>query len=380
MIPIFWRQVGRKIGEVSKLCHELGLPLISVKVVGKGRGTAGAGFYPLFEMLGMDTHGKSENELFSQELKNVRECKEWYRLADYLGLDLDIPRPSAVNDDNESGGITPTEPLNVEHLPVESTAWIFPSSIKTYDVIGAFCKFKEIDWHQSVRCKIGDTVYIYCAIPYKRIMYKTKVVAKDISAQKSIDDSEFWASGNRASQIKGRIFLRLQLVNQTDSDILSLVHLLEHGLKAAPQGPQRVSADIMNYIDKCFSDYAFDPRLPEELPEHSDTTYTEGLKKQIMINAYERNPTARYECIKTRGTQCAVCGFDFGTFYGDEFAGKIHIHHVTPLYLIDETYEINPLTDLIPVCPNCHMALHSKPGGVYTVDELKDIIAKQRLK
>ena len=92
--PIFWRQVGREIGEVSKLCKELGLPLLSAKVVGKGRGTAGAGFYPLYSLLGLDTEGKSEKELFSQELKKIRECKEWYKLADYLQLDLDLPRPT----------------------------------------------------------------------------------------------------------------------------------------------------------------------------------------------------------------------------------------------------------------------------------------------
>ena len=68
-LPIFWRQVGREIGEVSKLCKELGLPLISAKVVGKNRGTAGAGFYSLYSLLELDTGGKSEKELFSQELK-----------------------------------------------------------------------------------------------------------------------------------------------------------------------------------------------------------------------------------------------------------------------------------------------------------------------
>ena len=30
--PIHWRQVGKNIGPVSMLCHELGLPLISVTV------------------------------------------------------------------------------------------------------------------------------------------------------------------------------------------------------------------------------------------------------------------------------------------------------------------------------------------------------------
>lgn len=67
--PIFWRQVGREIGEVSKLCHELGLPLLSAKVVAKGSGKAGEGFFNLMKELDIDTSGKSEKELFSMELK-----------------------------------------------------------------------------------------------------------------------------------------------------------------------------------------------------------------------------------------------------------------------------------------------------------------------
>lgn len=30
---------------------------------------------------------------------------------------------------------------------------------------------------------------------------------------------------------------------------------------------------------------------------------------------------------------------------------------------IHDEYEVNPETDLISVCPNCHMILHSKIGG-----------------
>ena len=46
--PIHWRHVGREIGEVSKLCAQLDLPLISAKVVAKGSRKAGKGFYPLY--------------------------------------------------------------------------------------------------------------------------------------------------------------------------------------------------------------------------------------------------------------------------------------------------------------------------------------------
>ena len=38
-----------------------------------------------------------------------------------------------------------------------------------------------------------------------------------------------------------------------------------------------------------------------------------------------------------------------------------------------QTHEINPETDLIPVCPNCHAMLHRKIDGIYlTPKQLKD--------
>ncbi len=107
--------------------------------------------------------------------------------------------------------------------------------------------------------------------------------------------------------------------------------------------------------------------LPEEI-------YIEGAQKQILSNRYERNPKARARCIALKGTACAVCGFDFGRVYGEEFAGKIEVHHITPISEIGEAYVVDPARDLVPVCPNCHMMLHSKAEGVYTVDELKNIM------
>ena len=44
----------------------------------------------------------------------------------------------------------------------------------------------------------------------------------------------------------------------------------------------------------------------------------------------------------------------------------------------EKVYEkiVSSAKDLVPVCPNCHTALHSKPGGVYSVEELKAIRKK----
>lgn len=114
--------------------------------------------------------------------------------------------------------------------------------------------------------------------------------------------------------------------------------------------------------------------IPEEIPAEQAGKFSEGSKKEITVNAYERNPKARQECIRIHGSKCAICGFDFGEFYGEEFIGKIHVHHKKPLAEIDDEYEVDPVEDLVPVCPNCHMIIHSKSGGTYTIEEVKEFI------
>ena len=106
--------------------------------------------------------------------------------------------------------------------------------------------------------------------------------------------------------------------------------------------------------------------------------YNEGSVKKVFVNAYERNEEARKKCIEYYGAKCSICGFDFGKVYGAEFAEKIHVHHIKPLNEIKENYIVNPITDLIPVCPNCHMILHYKKGGTYTPEEVKQFIQKNK--
>jgi len=90
---------------------------------------------------------------------------------------------------------------------------------------------------------------------------------------------------------------------------------------------------------------------------------TEGTKRLTSGIIHERNPEARKKCIEHHGTLCKVCGFDFFETYGDLGFGFIHVHHVQDIALRGES-TVNPKTDLIPVCPNCHAMLHrgTKPA------------------
>jgi len=106
-----------------------------------------------------------------------------------------------------------------------------------------------------------------------------------------------------------------------------------------------------------------------------DNNLYEGTKKQITVNAYERNPQARKECIKHYGYKCQICEFDFEKIYGDIGKDFIHVHHIVDISTIGENYQVNPIKDLIPVCPNCHAMLHKRKPA-YSPDDIKGKIFK----
>lgn len=103
--------------------------------------------------------------------------------------------------------------------------------------------------------------------------------------------------------------------------------------------------------------------------------YSEGKTKQVKVNSYERNQLARQECIEHFGLNCQVCDFNFQEKFGELGQNFIHVHHIIDISTIGKEYSVNPKTDLIPVCPNCHAMLH-KQKPAYTISELKRIMNK----
>lgn len=122
---------------------------------------------------------------------------------------------------------------------------------------------------------------------------------------------------------------------------------------------------------------ASDPTFPDEI-EYTDVMLPEGKTKQILVNIRERNSKARRINIGRYGTRCAVCEVDLGEVYGAEFSGKIHVHHLNPIGETRGEHEVNPLEDLRPVCPNCHMIIHCKQNPPYTIEEVKQMLADNK--
>ena len=101
--------------------------------------------------------------------------------------------------------------------------------------------------------------------------------------------------------------------------------------------------------------------------------YTEGARKTVVINAYERDRRARQACIKAHGKQCAVCEMRFGDVYGPIAESHIHVHHHRPVSQAGGEYVVDPVRDLIPVCANCHAVIHLG-GQCRTVEEVRSLI------
>ena len=112
---------------------------------------------------------------------------------------------------------------------------------------------------------------------------------------------------------------------------------------------------------------------PDEANEEAAKYYPEGSRQRVLVNKYERNTKARKKCIEHFGVVCKACDFDFEENYGEVGEGFIHVHHLKPVSEIGETYQVDPINDLIPVCPNCHAMIHKRKPP-YSIGEIKDML------
>lgn len=108
------------------------------------------------------------------------------------------------------------------------------------------------------------------------------------------------------------------------------------------------------------------------------TVLKEGEKKIIFTTLYERNPKLRKQAVQIHGTTCMACGFNFKEFYGQRGTDYIEVHHIKPLSQRNEEVEINPSTDLVVLCANCHRMIHRKKNDILSLEELRTLINENR--
>ena len=201
---------------------------------------------------------------------------------------------------------------------------------ETQEAFSALRVHKELNfWDFGVRAtpqiSIGDTVRIVAGTT----CYLGQVVGKLNDPSGEIGDLFGWS---RQFNAPWKNICALDIHSTKDIDSKEISYLINSSEKM---------------VD---SFYSFRPT------HHSikQEALLEGRIVELTLTAYERNPEARKACLEHFGLKCEPCGFDFGAIYGELGKGFIHVHHKTPLSQVRETHFVDPIKDLVPVCPNCH--------------------------
>lgn len=138
---------------------------------------------------------------------------------------------------------------------------------------------------------------------------------------------------------------------------------------------RKLSVSLLNEIKEEDNQLKYDDELKSVVIEKGDL---EGSKIKYFTTKYERSIKNRLEAINIHGTKCMVCGFDFESMYGEWGKGFIEVHHIKPLFDLEEEICINPLTDLVCLCSNCHRIIHRKKDSIFSIEELRELIKSNK--
>ncbi len=103
----------------------------------------------------------------------------------------------------------------------------------------------------------------------------------------------------------------------------------------------------------------------------------EGKVYSALTKKYERNGIYRKLCIEHYGCTCQICGENLEKKYGSVAVGLIEVHHIEPLSEYDRPKVIDPIKDLLPVCPNCHAVLHKRKPAFFP-SEVRKMLKEEK--
>lgn len=105
--------------------------------------------------------------------------------------------------------------------------------------------------------------------------------------------------------------------------------------------------------------------------------FPEGAKIRIEVNRYERDRRNRAAALAIHGHRCTACDTDMAERYGSVAEGLIDVHHIVPVSEVGSGYIIDPRTDLVPLCPDCHSVAHRR-SPPYSIKELQNMLLSRK--
>lgn len=102
-------------------------------------------------------------------------------------------------------------------------------------------------------------------------------------------------------------------------------------------------------------------KLGTFLPDRFSDSWVEGGRVEYTLTKAERSPAYRQPVLRKYGCKCLACG------WVPKVPQQIEVHHLDP---IAEGVRTTTLSDLIPLCANCHRLAHSESPPI-SLDRLK---------
>ena len=115
-------------------------------------------------------------------------------------------------------------------------------------------------------------------------------------------------------------------------------------------------------------------RVKTSIHRLNDVIIVDGKVRTVLSTRYERSKILRTRCLAHFGYQCQGCKILMTDRYGSIAETLIHVHHIERLADTGERI-IDPITDLVPLCPNCHAVVHLKNPPI-TLTELQTMIQR----
>lgn len=162
---------------------------------------------------------------------------------------------------------------------------------------------------------------------------------------------------------------------------------ISDGFQITPQGKALIAThkDALSYLFNEDFNYEDVKIAIDKISSHSSSRRILPIEEIISEgrivtrNAQTRERSSRLRLIAIKHFThnnmicCHCCGFNFPNYYGEAY-GKdcIEIHHKRPIFQYQEdTFEQlveDALTNLLPVCPNCHRVIHKNHIGSEGID------------
>lgn len=228
------------------------------------------------------------------------------------------------------------------------------------------------------------------------VYYKGKITNK-IFSEKRLSDSPHYFAVAKIGKVypdkgstKGDLFATIvdfipfqkAVLAKNESDYLEIIpesrktNYWRDGVRVINQDIYQkiISLAELDQVSEPILEYSVRKELDDI--ENSLESSSEGKSSIRYVTTYERDPKYRKQAIAIHGNSCIACGFNFGAFYGEYAEGYIHIHHRTPVSEFGGPKTIDPETDLVPLCANCHSVVHRQRANTLSIAELIELIAK----